>query len=134
MASPRRDQALSALHDRFHSEPLVLDKWMGLEGGVATAGHHRRCAFADGASGIHVEEPQPGAGAGRSFCHGQSAPSTCIRLLRNTVQALVSIDPRTAARTAAAIDAERQHLIKREVEAVDEQIRTFEQPSPGANT
>lgn len=36
MASPRRDQALSALHDRFHSEPLVLDKWMGLEGGVAT--------------------------------------------------------------------------------------------------
>jgi aminopeptidase N len=33
MESPRRDAAFTHFHDRFKSDPLVMDKWMGLQAG-----------------------------------------------------------------------------------------------------
>ena len=33
MESPRRDGAFTHFHDRFKSDPLVMDKWMGLQAG-----------------------------------------------------------------------------------------------------
>jgi len=33
MESPRRDAAFTHFHDRFKADPLVMDKWMGLQAG-----------------------------------------------------------------------------------------------------
>ncbi len=33
MESPLRDKAFAHFHDRFQDDPLVLDKWMGLQAG-----------------------------------------------------------------------------------------------------
>ena len=33
MESPLRDAAFTHFHDRFRNDPLVLDKWMGLQAG-----------------------------------------------------------------------------------------------------
>ena len=33
METPLRDAAFTHFHDRFRSDPLVLDKWMGLQAG-----------------------------------------------------------------------------------------------------
>ncbi len=43
--SPCADAAFTHFHDRFKSDPLVLDKWMGLQAGIAPARDtRRRCA------------------------------------------------------------------------------------------
>jgi aminopeptidase N len=37
MESPLRDHAFTHFHDRFRADPLVLDKWMGLQAGSPLA-------------------------------------------------------------------------------------------------
>ena len=127
--NPRRDAAFAAFHDRFRSDPLVLDKWMGLqamsplpdtiervralmEHPVFTLKNPNRVRALIGA--FAVGNPlrfHDGSGAG-------------YRLLGEVVQKLDSINPQTAARLAAAFetwrryDPERQRLIRTELETI----------------
>ncbi len=44
MAAPRREAAFQHFHDRFKSDPLVIDKWMGLQAMSPRPDTVRACA------------------------------------------------------------------------------------------
>ena len=60
-------------HDRFKDDPLVLDKWMGLQAMSPQPDTVDARARADEAPGLHAEEPEPRAFAGGRVCRRQSA-------------------------------------------------------------
>ena len=43
MNSPLRDSAFAHFHDRFRGDPLVLDKWLGLQAGSPLPGRSPAC-------------------------------------------------------------------------------------------
>jgi len=132
MTSPKRDQAFAAFHDRFRSEPLVLDKWMGLQAmsPLPDTIEHVRVLMAH--PGFTLKNPNRVRALIGAFAVGNplrfhDRSGAGYRLLREVVQALDSINPQTAARMAAAFetwrryDTARQHLIRSELEAIAEQ-------------
>ena len=129
MDSPLRDSAFANFHDRFAKDPLVLDKWMGLQAGsplpdtidrVRSLMKHpafdmknpnRVRALIGAFSANHLRFHQAG-GAGYS-------------LVAEVIRELDSINPQVAARMASAgfenwrrYDGARQALMRGELEAI----------------
>ncbi len=129
MTSPRRDQAFAAFHDRFRSEPLVLDKWMGLQAMSPLPDTIERVRSLMTHPVFTLKNPNRVRALIGAFAVGNplrfhDRSGAGYRLLREVVQSLDSINPQTAARMAAAFetwrryDAERQRLIRAELEAI----------------
>ncbi len=129
MTTPKRDLALAAFHDRFRSDPLVLDKWMGLQAMSPLPETIARVRSLMEHPVFTLKNPNRVRALIGAFAVGNplrfhDRSGAGYRLLREVVQSLDSINPQTAARMAAAFetwrryDPERQRLIRAELEAI----------------
>jgi aminopeptidase N len=129
MASPRRDAAFAHFHDRFRNEPLVLDKWMGLQAMSPRPDTVERVRALMSHPAFSLKNPNRVRALVGAFALGNplrfhDRTGAGYRLLREVVQALDSINPQTAARMAAAFetwrryDSERQRLMRSELETI----------------
>jgi aminopeptidase N len=128
MDSRRRDAAFAHFHDRFRTDPLVLDKWLALQAfsplpgtanGVRALMHH---PFFD------IKNPNRvraliGAFAGNHL-RFHAADGEGYRLVGEVLRTLDGINAQVAARMAGAFenwrryDANRQALMRAELEAM----------------
>ncbi|HYM17289.1 MAG TPA: aminopeptidase N [Micropepsaceae bacterium] len=129
IASPRRDSAFADFHDRFKEDPLVLDKWMGLQAMSPLADTVERVRALMSHKVFSLKNPNRVRALVGAFAIGNPLrfhdPSgSGYRLVREVVQTLDSINPQTAARMAAAFetwrryDGNRQALMRAELEAI----------------
>ncbi|MES2473124.1 MAG: aminopeptidase N C-terminal domain-containing protein, partial [Pseudomonadota bacterium] len=128
MESPLRDKAFTHFHDRFKSDPLVLDKWMGLQAGSP---------LPDTTASVHALMKHPAfdiknpnrvralVGAfGGNHLRFHAANGEGYRLVGDVIRTLDPINPQVAARLAGAFeswrryDSGRQALMKAELEAI----------------
>ncbi len=128
MESPLRDKAFTHFHDRFKSDPLVLDKWMGLQAGSPLPDTVSSVRALMKHPAFDIKNPNRvraliGAFGGnhRRF---HSADGEGYRLVGEVIRALDPINPQVAARMAGAFeswrryDPARQALMKAELEAI----------------
>ncbi|HXI99787.1 MAG TPA: aminopeptidase N [Micropepsaceae bacterium] len=129
MKDPRRDAAFAHFHDRFRSDPLVLDKWMGLQAMSPQPDTVERVRGLMTHPAFSMKNPNRVRALVGAFAIGNplrfhDRTGAGYRLLREVVQKLDGINPQTAARMAAAFetwrryDAERQRLMRAELEAI----------------
>jgi aminopeptidase N len=126
--SPRTTEAFTHFHDRFKSDPLVLDKWMGLQAGSPLPGTAARVTSLMNHPAFDIRNPNRvralvGVFAGNHL-RFNAADGAGYRLVGETVRALDSINPQVAARMAGAFenwrryDNHRQNLMRHELEAM----------------
>jgi aminopeptidase N len=129
MASAKRDAAFAHFHDRFRNEPLVLDKWMGLQAMSPRPDTVERVRALMSHSVFSLKNPNRVRALVGAFALGNplrfhDRSGAGYRLVREVVQALDGINPQTAARMAAAFetwrryDPARQGLMRAELEAI----------------
>ncbi len=128
MESPLRDKAFTHFHDRFKSDPLVLDKWMGLQAGsplpdaVSSVRALMKHPAFDLKNPNRVRALIGAFGGNHRRFHGANGEG--YRLVGEVIRALDPINPQVAARLAGAFeswrryDSGRQALIKGELEAI----------------
>jgi aminopeptidase N len=113
MNSPKRDTAFADFHDRFRSDPLVLDKWMSLQAGSPLPGtanavralmKHR--AF-DMANPNRVRSLVGAFAANHLRFH--AGDGSGYALLGETICALDKINPQVAGRMAGCFEAWRRY-------------------------
>jgi aminopeptidase N len=125
--SPRTTAAFTHFHDRFKSDPLVLDKWMGLQAGSPLPGTVARVKSLMSHPAFDIRNPNRvralvGVFAGNHL-RFNAADGAGYRLVGETVRALDSINPQVAARMSGAFenwrryDEHRQSLMRHELEA-----------------
>src|SRR5262245_5990946 len=129
MANPRREAAFADFHERFRSDPLVLDKWMGLQAMSPQPDTAERVRMLMSHPVFSIKNPNRvraliGAFAiGNPLCFHDRSGAGYV-LVREVVQTLDAINPQTAARMAAAFenwrryDQGRQKLMRAELEAI----------------
>jgi len=128
-ANPRRERAFADFHDRFRDDPLVLDKWMGLQAMSPQPDTVDRVRTLMGHPVFSLKNPNRVRALIGAFAIGNplrfhDKSGAGYRLVREVVQTLDSINPQTAARMAAAFetwrryDRERQALMRAELEAI----------------
>ena len=128
MESPLRHAALTHFHDRFRSDPLVLDKWMGLQASSPlpeTAGEVRELmrhpAF-DIKNPNRVRALIGAFGANHLRFHQRDGAG--YRLVGEVIRTLDPLNPQVAARLAGGFetwrryDPARQALMRTELDAI----------------
>ena len=129
MANPRRHKAFADFHDRFRDDPLVLDKWMGLQAMSPQNDtiEHVRMLMAHPV--FSFKNPNRVRALVGAFAVGNplrfhDTSGAGYRLVSEVVRTLDGINPQTAARMAAAFetwrryDGERQKLMRGELETI----------------
>jgi len=128
-ANPRRERAFADFHDRFRGDPLVLDKWMGLQAMSPQPDTVERVRTLMGHPVFSLKNPNRVRALIGAFAIGNplrfhDRSGAGYRLVREVVQTVDSINPQTAARMAAAFetwrryDPARQQLMRAELEAI----------------
>ncbi|HEY1837220.1 MAG TPA: aminopeptidase N [Rhizomicrobium sp.] len=126
MESPRRESAFAHFHDRFRSDPLVLDKWLSLQAASPLAGTVDRVHALMKHAAFDLKNPNRvrslvGAFAGNQL-RFHAVDGRGYALVGDTLRALDAINPQVAARMAGAFenwrryDAKRQALMRAELE------------------
>jgi aminopeptidase N len=128
MESPLRDHAFTHFHDRFRADPLVLDKWMGLQAGsplaetvVAVRELMKHPAF-DIKNPNRVRALVGAFSANHLRFH--NADGSGYRLVGDVIRTLDGLNPQVAARMAGAFeswcryDEGRQALMRAELAAI----------------
>ncbi len=129
MESEKRDAAFDHFHDHFRTDPLVLDKWMGLQAMSPRAETIERVRELMGHPAFSLKNPNRVRALIGAFAMGNplrfhDVSGEGYRLVREIVAALDSVNPQTAARMAAAFetwrryDANRQKLMWGELEMI----------------
>ena len=129
MDTPRRDAAFAHFHDRFRTDPLVLDKWMGMQALSPRADTMEKVRSLMSHPVFSMKNPNRVRALIGAFAIGNplrfhDRSGAGYRLVREVVQTLDSLNPQTAARMAAGFetwrryDAERQRLMRAELEAI----------------
>jgi len=128
MNSPRREAAFAHFHDRFKSDPLVLDKWMSLQAGSClpdTADHVRKLMNHPAFDMKNPNRVRSLVGAfAANHLRFHAGDGGGYRLVGETLRKLDSINPQVSARMAAAFenwrryDAARQALMRAELETI----------------
>jgi aminopeptidase N len=128
MESPLRQRAFTHFHDRFRSDPLVLDKWMGLQAGsplpetaTAVAALMKHPAF-------DIKNPNRARALIGAFAANHlrfhDGSGSGYRLVGQVIRTLDPMNPLVAARMAGAFetwrryDGKRQTLMRAELEAI----------------
>ncbi|HJT43803.1 MAG TPA: aminopeptidase N [Rhizomicrobium sp.] len=113
MESPLRDAAFTHFHDRFKNDPLVLDKWMGLQAGsplpdtvTAVRGLMKHPAF-DIKNPNRVRALIGAFSANHLRFH--SADGSGYRLVGEVIRILDPVNPQVAARMAGAFESWRRY-------------------------
>ena len=128
MESPLRDAAFTHFHDRFKSDPLVLDKWMGLQAGSPLPDTAASVRALMRHPAFDIKNPNRvraliGAFAGNHL-RFHAANGEGYRLVGEVIRTLDPLNPQVAARMAGAFeswrryDSARQALMKGEIEAI----------------
>ncbi len=123
------NSAFADFHDRFRDDPLVLDKWMGLQAMSPQPDTVDRVRTLMGHPVFSLKNPNRVRALIGAFAIGNplrfhDRSGAGYRLVREVVQTLDSINPQTAARMAAAFetwrryDRERQARMRTELEAI----------------
>ena len=128
MQDALRDAALAHFHDRFAADPLVLDKWMGLQAGAPAPDTVERVRGLMQHKAFDIKNPNRvraliGAFSGNHlrFHDGSGAG---YRLVGEVIRALDPLNPQVAARLAGSFetwrryDAGRQKLMLAELDAI----------------
>ena len=128
MESPLRDAAFTHFHDRFRGDPLVLDKWMGLQAGsplpetvLAVRALMKHPAF-------DIKNPNRVRALVGAFSVNHlrfhDASGAGYRLVGEVIRELDPLNPQVAARLAGAFEswrrygADRQALMKAQIAAI----------------
>ena len=128
MESPLRDTAFTHFHDRFRTDPLVLDKWMSLQAGSPLPETTTSVRALMKHPTFDIRNPNRvraliGAFGGNHL-RFHSADGSGYSLLGEVIRTLDAINPQIAARLAGAFeswrryDPARQALMKAELEAI----------------
>ena len=128
MESPLRDNAFTHFHDRFKADPLVLDKWMGLQAGSPLPETPSSVRALMKHPAFDIKNPnrvRALIGAfGANHLRFHSANGEGYQLVGEVIRTLDPLNPQVAARLAGAFeswrryDSERQALMKAELEAI----------------
>jgi aminopeptidase N len=113
MASPRREAAFAHFHDRFRSDPLVLDKWMSLQAGSCLPGTVDAVRALMKQPAFDIRNPN----RVRSLVGAFSANHLRFHakdgggygLVAETIATLDKINPQVAARMSGAFEAWRRY-------------------------
>jgi aminopeptidase N len=128
MNSPLRDGAFAHFHDRFRGDPLVLDKWLGLQASSPLPGTVAGVRALMMHPAFDIKNPNRvralvGAFAGNHLrFHAKDGQG--YALVGETVRTLDGVNPQVAARMAGAFenwrryDSERQRLMRAEMETI----------------
>ncbi|HSZ74545.1 MAG TPA: DUF3458 domain-containing protein, partial [Rhizomicrobium sp.] len=126
MNSKRRDEAFTHFHDRFCTDPLVLDKWMSLQAGSPASDTIERVRGLMKDPHYDIKNPNRvraliGAFAGNHLrFHAKDGAG--YALVGEIIRALDAINPQVAARMSGAFenwrryDTHRQSLMRGELE------------------
>ena len=128
MESPFRDAAFNHFHDRFRNDPLVLDKWMGLQAGSPLPETVSSVLALMKHPAFDIRNPNRvraliGAFGGNHL-RFHSADGSGYRLVGEVIRTLDPMNPQVAARLAGAFeswkryDPARQALMRGELEAI----------------
>ncbi|HET7086630.1 MAG TPA: aminopeptidase N [Rhizomicrobium sp.] len=128
MESPLRDRAFTHFYDRFRNDPLVLDKWMGLQAGSplpetvnAVRGLMKHPAF-DIRNPNRVRALVGAFSANHLRFH--NGDGSGYRLVGEVIRSLDPLNPQVAARMAGAFeswrryDPARQQMMRAELAAI----------------
>jgi aminopeptidase N len=128
MESPLRDAAFTHFYDRFKNDPLVLDKWMGLQAGsplpetvTAVRGLMKHPAF-DIKNPNRVRALVGAFSVNHLRFHNEDGSG--YRLVGEVIRTLDPMNPQVAARMAGAFesfrryDPARQELMRAELAAI----------------
>jgi aminopeptidase N len=113
MASPRREAAFSHFHDRFRSDPLVLDKWMSLQAGSCLPGTVDAVRAVMKQPVFDIRNPNRVRSLVGAFSanhlrfHAKDGGG--YRLVSETIATLDKINPQVAARMSGAFEAWRRY-------------------------
>jgi len=137
MESPRRDAAFARFHDRFATDPLVLDKWMSLQASSPLPGTVNRVRALMKHPAFDMKNPNRvralvGAFAGNHlrFHAGDGQGYT---LVGETIRALDGINPQVASRMSGAFEAWRRYDDRRQALMRDELETTLKLSGISAN-
>ena len=124
--SPRSTDAFTQFHDRFKTDPLVLDKWFGLQAGSPLPGTAARVHSLMEHPHFDMRNPNRVRALVGAFAANHlrfhAADGAGYRLVGQTVRALDAINPQVAARMAGAFenwrryDDHRQTLMRHELD------------------
>jgi len=128
MESPLRDAAFTHFHDRFRGDPLVLDKWMGLQAGSILPDTVASVRALMKHPAFDIKNPNRvraliGAFSGNHL-RFHAADGAGYRLVGEVIRGLDALNPQVAARLAGAFeswrryDPARQALMREELEAI----------------
>jgi aminopeptidase N len=118
MESPRRDAAFAHFHDRFATDPLVLDKWMGLQASSQLPNTVDRVRALTKHPAFDMKNPNRvrsliGAFAGNHL-RFHAGDGQGYALVGETIRALDGINPQVASRLSAAFEAWRRYDDRRQ--------------------
>ncbi|HEY4076131.1 MAG TPA: aminopeptidase N [Rhizomicrobium sp.] len=113
MESPLRDTAFTHFHDRFRNDPLVLDKWMGLQAGSPLPETPSSVRALMKHSAFDIRNPNRvraliGAFGGNHL-RFHSVDGAGYRLLGEVIRTLDPLNPQVAARLAGAFESWRRY-------------------------
>ena len=128
MESPLRDNAFTHFHDRFRGDPLVLDKWMGLQAGSPLPETPSAVRALMKHPAFDIKNPNRVRALIGAFSANHlrfhSRDGSGYRLLGEVVRTLDPMNPQIAARLAGSFeswrryDAGRQALMRAELDAI----------------
>jgi len=118
MESPRRDAAFAHFHDRFATDPLVLDKWMSLQASSPLPDTVGRVRALMKHPAFDMKNPNRvralvGAFAGNHL-RFHAGDGEGYALVGETIRALDGINPQVASRISAAFEAWRRYEDRRQ--------------------
>ncbi len=118
MESPRRDAAFAHFHDRFATDPLVLDKWMSLQASSplpGTVGHVRALMKHPAFDMKNPNRVRALVGAfAANHLRFHAGDGQGYALVGETIRALDGINPQVASRMSAAFEAWRRYDERRQ--------------------
>jgi aminopeptidase N len=126
MAMSRRNAAFAHFHDRFRSDPLVLDKWMSLQAGSCLPGTVDAVRVLMQHAAFDIRNPNRVRSLVGAFAANHlrfhAGDGAGYRLVGDTIAQLDKINPQVAARMSGAFEAwrrydpSRQNLMRGELE------------------
>ena len=137
MNSPLRDAAFAQFHDRFRSDPLVLDKWMSLQAASPLPDTAERVRELAQHAAFDMKNPNRVRALVGAFSGNQlrfhAVDGEGYALVGETIRALDAINPQTAARMAAAFESWRRYDPKRQAMMRAELDAAIKMPGLSAN-
>ena len=128
MVSPFRDAAFTHFHDRFRKDPLVLDKWMGLQAGSPLPETVSSVRALMKHSAFDIKNPNRVRALIGAFAANHlrfhAADGSGYALVGEVIRTLDGVNPQVAARLAGAFeswrryDPARQALMRAQLEAI----------------